>query len=108
MNETSPMGLSPNDLTISNNMNNMDTNAASSIAINLFNSLAPGTLGSMPKLFHALQHHSNQQHNVGATYLGPLDFLENQQTFNSLWPQPLPVLAQPSQNGGIVDVGNKL
>ena len=108
MNKTLSAGLSPNDLTTSNNMNNLDTNAASSIAINLFNSPAPATLGSTPKLFHALQHHSNQQHNVGATYFKPLDFLENQHTFDSLWPQPLPILVQPSQNGGIVDVGNKL
>ena len=51
-----------------------------------------------PKMFQALQHHDNIWA-IGVTYHGPLDFLDNQETFNAILPNPKPVYLVPLKNG---------
>ena len=52
-----------------------------------------------PKMFKALQHHHPGSKSAGITYHGPIDFLENQVTFNLIWPNPTPISLVPNKNG---------
>lgn len=99
---TSAGGTGTGISTSSDSSTNADT------AVNLFNTPTNDDLASTPKLLRALQHHETNQNSVGATYLGPLDFLENQQTFTSIWPYPTPVHVHLPTQGGIVDASVKL
>ena len=96
------------DPTTTTETNPRQTDSPEDLARNLFQTPTSTGLSATPKLFRALQHHSNQQGNVGATYTGPLDFLDNQATFNLLWPNPTPVFVHPPNSGGITDITIKL
>jgi len=92
----------PCDPTITTETNPCQTDSPEDLARNLFQTPTSTGLLATLKLFR------NQQGNVGATYTGPLDFLENQATFYLLWPNPTPVFIHPPNSGGIRDITIKL
>jgi len=52
-----------------------------------------------PKMFKALQLHHPGSKSAGITYHGPINFLENQTTFDLIWPNPTPISLVPNKNG---------
>jgi len=64
---------------------------------------------STPKMYRALQHHSTDRSATSrVTYHGSLDFLDIQDAFDHIWPNPTPVYVFTQANGGVTDVTLKL